>query len=89
MEPYICTQGKASLFWHISALTCQIIMSICQIFLLTFQLFMLTCQIIVSTCQKNITTSSSLFSYAVNATNCYQIVSLISDKSTLLSDKST
>ena len=34
------------LWWHISAITCQMIMSTCQ-------LFMLTCQIIMSICQKN------------------------------------
>ena len=47
------------LWWHISAITCQIIMSTCRIFMLTRQLFMLTCQIIMPTCQKNITTTSS------------------------------
>ena len=41
-----------SLWWHISAITCQIIMSTSQIFMLTCQLFMLTCQIIMSTCRK-------------------------------------
>ena len=46
-------------WWHISAITCQIIMSTCQIFMLTCQLFMMTCQIIMLTCQKNITTTSS------------------------------
>ena len=45
--------------WHISAITCQIIMSTCLIFTLTCQLFMLTCEIIMSTCQKNITTTTS------------------------------
>ena len=47
------------LWWPISAITCQIIMSTCHIFMLTCQLFMLTCQILMSTCQKNITTTSS------------------------------
>ena len=40
------------LWWHISAIACQIIISTCQIFMLTCQLFMLTCQIIMSTCLK-------------------------------------
>ena len=46
--------GQYTVWWHISAITCQIItcMLTCQIFMLTCQLFMLTCQIIMSTCQK-------------------------------------
>ena len=46
-------------WWHIYAITCQIIMSSFQIFMLTCQLFMSTCQMIMSTCQKNIITTSS------------------------------
>ena len=38
------------LWWHISAITCQIIMLTCQIFMLTCQIFMLTCQIFMLTC---------------------------------------
>ena len=45
------------LWWHISATSCQIIMSTCQIFLLTCQFFMSTCQIIISTYQKKIITT--------------------------------
>ena len=37
-------------WWHISAITCQIMISTCQIFMLTCQLFMLTCQIFILTC---------------------------------------
>ena len=33
------------LWWHISAITCQIIMMTCQIFMLTCQIFMLTCHL--------------------------------------------
>ena len=44
------------LWWHISAITCQIIVSICQLSMLTCRLFMSTYQIIMSTCQKNIIT---------------------------------
>ena len=43
------------LWWPISAITCQIIMS-------TSQIFMLTCLIIMSICQTNIITTSSLIS---------------------------
>ena len=38
------------LWWHISAITCQIIMLTCQIIMLTCQIFMLTCQIFMLTC---------------------------------------
>ena len=50
------------LWWHISAITCQIIMSTCQIIMSTCQIFMLTCQIIMSTCQKIIITTNRLIS---------------------------
>ena len=39
-----------AVWWHISAITCQIIMLTCQIFMLTCQIFMLTCQIFMLTC---------------------------------------
>ena len=42
-------------WWHFSAITCQMIM-------LTCQLFISTCQIIMSNCQKKIITTSSLLS---------------------------
>ena len=52
--------NSIELLWrHISAITCQIIMSICQIFMFTCQLFMSSCQVILSTYQKNIITTSS------------------------------
>ena len=38
------------LWWHISAITCQIIMLTCQIFMSSCQIFMLTCQIFMLTC---------------------------------------
>ena len=41
--------SKQELWWHISAITCLIIMSTCQIFFLTCQLFMTTCQML---CQR-------------------------------------
>ena len=50
------------LWWHISAITCQIIMSTCQKIMSTCQIFMLTCQIIMSTCQKIIITINRLIS---------------------------
>ena len=56
--PILC--NLSHLWWHISAINCQIIMSTCQIFMLTCQLFMSTSQIIMSTCQKNNTTTRSL-----------------------------
>ena len=39
------------LWWHISVITCQIIMLICQIFMSSCQIIMLTCQIFMSSCQ--------------------------------------
>ena len=68
-------------WWHISAITCQIIMSTCQIFMLTCQLhvFISTCHIFMSTFQENILATSRLISlvilYRVNATNCHLLVS--------------
>ena len=38
------------LWWHISAITCQIIMLACQIFISSCQIFILTCQIFMLTC---------------------------------------
>ena len=61
-EVHIILLIKRLIWWHISDITCQIIMSTCQIFMLTFQLFMSTCQIIMSACQKNIITTNSLIS---------------------------
>ena len=49
---------QGNFWWHISAITCQIMMSTCQIFMSSCQLSILTCQIIMSTCQKNIITTS-------------------------------
>ena len=43
------------IWWHISAITCHLIMS-------TSQNFMLTCQIIMSTCQKNVVTTRGFIS---------------------------
>ena len=34
-------------WWHISAISCQIIMLSCQIFMLTYQIFMLTCHLFI------------------------------------------
>ena len=54
--------------------------------------FMLTCQLFMSTCQKKYHHNlllNILFLYRVYATNRHLLVSLMSDKSTLLSDKST
>ena len=38
------------IWWHTSAITCQIIMLTCQIFMSSCQIFMLTCQIFMLTC---------------------------------------
>ena len=53
----IMLNKHSNLWWHTSAITCQIIMltcqifmSSCQIFMLTYQIFMLTCQIFMLTC---------------------------------------
>ena len=40
----------ALIWWHTSAITCQIIKLTCQIFMLSCQIFMLTCQIFMLTC---------------------------------------
>ena len=41
----VCEIRSSYLWWHISAITCQIIMLTCQIFMLTCQIFMLTCHL--------------------------------------------
>ena len=73
------------LVWrHISATSCQIIMS-------TYQIFMLICQLFMSTCRKkdnNIQLLNILFLQRVNVPNCHLLVNLIYNKSRLLSDKS-
>ena len=71
------------LWWHTSAITCQIIMltcqifmSSCQIFMLTCQLFMLTFQIIMSTCQKIMSTFQIMMSTFEIMMSICQIVML-------------
>ena len=91
-----------NVWWHISATTCQIIMSTCQIFMSTCQIFMSTCQIFLSTCQiftcsriqdENVFMPSlchpvdNIFFWQVNII-IWQ-VDIISDNSTSLSDKWT
>ena len=56
------TEVSKEIWWHISAITCQINMSTCQIIMSTCQIFMFTCQIIMSTCQKIIITTNRLIS---------------------------
>ena len=78
-----CTSSESIFWWHISAITCQIIRLTCQIFMLTCQLFMLTCQIIMSTCLK--ISSQLVAKYLIFIScwcPCHLLVSLISDKST-------
>ena len=66
--------------WHISVITCQIIMSTCQIFMSTRQIFLSNCQIILSTCQKKCATSSRLISCFKSANYCHLLINLISDE---------
>ena len=57
-------QTIETLWWHISAINCQKIMSTCQIFMLTCQLFMSICQIIImSTCQIIMSTCQIIVCY--------------------------
>ena len=52
---FVYSQQKIShmhsfILWHISATTCQIIMSTSQIFMSSYQIYMLICQIFILTC---------------------------------------
>ena len=42
---FFSLKTKQKLWWHTSAITCQIIMLTCQIFMSTCQIMMLTCQL--------------------------------------------
>ena len=63
-----------SLWWHISAITCQIVMSNCQIFVLTYYFIILTCHLFI--CYKINRKKCSCPVYVI------QITRNLSDKTT-------
>ena len=88
------------IWWHISAITCQIIMLTCQIFMSSCQIFLLNCHIFMITfhifrvtCQLSMCKILNLKNVLINAiqitTELSATSTSLSDNSTSLSDKST